>query len=103
MIFAIRKNNMQIQAPLPFISPSPLLSAATLLSLLLNPPLLDADQPWHSSFTLSLLLGGGKCIFPIQTVIWRGPSFCPSFYPLRGAGQDLVHRQGKKVTEIRLG
>ena len=95
MIFAIRKNNMQIQAPLPFISPSPLLSATTLLFLLLIPPLLNADEPWHSSFTLSLLLGGDNCIFPIQSVIggWRGLSVLAFPIAGRGAGPGAQARQ----------
>lgn len=87
MIFAIRKNNMQIQAPLPFISPSPLLTATTLLFLLPVPPLLNADQPWHFSFTLSLLLGGGNCIFPIQTVTgWGGILLSARPFPIVGCG-----------------
>lgn len=90
-------------APLPFISPSPLLTATTLLFLLPIPPLLNADQPWHFSFALSLLLGGGNCIFPIQTVIWGGSFFLLVLFPLWAVGQDLMHRHGEKVTEIRPG
>lgn len=50
-------------SPSPFYLPlsSPLPSA--------DSTLLNADQPLHSSFTLSLVWGDGNCTFPIQSVI----------------------------------
>lgn len=85
MIIARRKNNIQMRAPLPFISSSPL------FFLLLIPPVLNRDQPWPSP-SLPPRFGEVTIVFSHG----RGSSFCACFSPFRaGSGAEKRQRRSR--------